>query len=187
MRFVPNGLILAGLVAVSLGAGATGITVAAAAQDQLVAPSETVTVVMTDMEPFVMADRPATEAPDPDGFCAEIWDAVADDLEVDYDVLWVGTFGDLLPAIDSGAAQIAIAPIAPTAEREANYDFSSAVISSGPQLGYHERGWCRWAMCSTRNSRRSGWHRGRRGANQSIRPWRGSRPPARSKRSPSAG
>lgn len=141
MRLVTVGLILAGLVATALSTAMLALASVPAAgfQERLASPSQTVTVVMTDMEPFVMADGPDPEAADPDGFYAEIWDAVADDLEVDYEVVWVDTFGELLPTLDTGAAQIAIAPIAPTAEREAIYDFSSAVISSGPQLGYHER------------------------------------------------
>ena len=97
-------------------------------------PSDQVTVVMTEFEPFVSNDDGRA-----DGFYAEIWDTVADDLDIDYDVIWVDSFSDLLTAIDNGDAEIAIAPLTPTAEREVRFDFTSAVISSGPQLGYHER------------------------------------------------
>lgn len=91
-------------------------------------------MVMTDIEPFVVDNDGR-----PDGFYAEIWDVVAAELGVDYDVVWVETFGELLPTVASGRADLAVAPLSPTAEREENFDFTSAVISSGPQFGYHER------------------------------------------------
>ncbi len=97
-------------------------------------PGDELTVVMTHFEPFVIDDDG-----DPDGFYAEIWHETAAELGVGYDVVWVDSFGDLLVAIEAGEADIAIAPLAPTAQREAHFDFTSAVISSGPQFGYHER------------------------------------------------
>ncbi|MEM7337441.1 MAG: transporter substrate-binding domain-containing protein [Actinomycetota bacterium] len=97
-------------------------------------PAERLTVVMTELEPFVVNDDG-----DADGFYAEIWDEVAGSLGVEYDVVWVDSFGELLTTIDVGGAEVAVAPLAPTATREASYDFSAAVIGSGPQLGYHER------------------------------------------------
>ncbi len=98
------------------------------------APADRLTVVTTELAPFVVDDDGRA-----DGFYAEIWDHVADELEVSYDILWVDSFGEVLAALAEGRAEVAVAPLAPTAEREAEFDFSSAVISSGPQLGYHER------------------------------------------------
>lgn len=95
---------------------------------------ERLSVVMTELEPFVFKDGNRA-----DGFYAEIWDVVADELDVDYDITWVDSFPQLLEAIDASQADVAVAPLAPTAQREETYDFTAAVISSGPQLGYHER------------------------------------------------
>lgn len=97
-------------------------------------PSDEVTVVMTNVEPFVVNDDGRA-----DGFYAEVWDEVAEDLGINYDIVWVDSFGELLETVRAGGADVAVAPLAPTAEREAVFDFTSAVISSGPQLGYHER------------------------------------------------
>jgi polar amino acid transport system substrate-binding protein len=105
----------------------------AAGQDAEV-PAESLTVVMTDSEPFVTNDDGRA-----DGFYAEIWNDVARDLGVNYDVIWVDSFSALLETVAAGDADVAVAPLTPTAEREALFDFSSAVIGSGPQLGYHER------------------------------------------------
>lgn len=97
-------------------------------------PAETIRVVMTEIEPFVVNNDG-----EPDGFYAEIWDEVAASLDVQYETVWVDSFSDLLPALDDGTADVAIAPLAPTAERESSYDFSSAVVVSGPQLAYSTR------------------------------------------------
>ena len=89
---------------------------------------------MTEMAPFVLDDDGEAE-----GFYAEFWAEVAASLGVEYEVLWVASFDELMPAIAAGRADVAVAPLAPTAEREERYDFSSAVISSGPQLGVSDR------------------------------------------------
>ncbi len=52
--------------------------------------SERVTVVMTEFEPFVFDDDGRA-----DGFYAEIWDVVAAELGVDYDIVWVEAFSEL--------------------------------------------------------------------------------------------
>ncbi len=106
----------------------------AAQEDDTNLPSDELTVVMTELEPFVIDDD--GEA---DGFYAEVWSEVAGELRVDYDIIWVDSFGELLEAVADGRADVAVAPLAPTAEREAEFDFTSAVITSGPQLGYSER------------------------------------------------
>jgi len=97
-------------------------------------PSGPVRVVMTEIDPFVV-----NRGGEPAGFYAEVWDDVARDLDLTYEVQWVDSFAELLPALANDAADVAVAPLAPTAEREASYDFTSAVVSSGPQLGFAER------------------------------------------------
>ena len=102
----------------------------AGAQDD----GDEIVVVTTELEPFVIRDGDLV-----DGFYFEIWEDVAASLDFDYRVEWADSFGDMLERLDDGSADIAIAPLAPTAEREERYDFSSAVITSGPQLGVHDR------------------------------------------------
>ena len=92
------------------------------------------TVATTEIAPFV--ERSGDRA---DGFYIEIWEDVAHDLGVDYDIVWADSFSDTLNLLETGTADVAVAPLAPTAEREDRFDFTSAVISSGPQLGVHER------------------------------------------------
>lgn len=54
-------------------------------------------------------------------------------------MVWVDSFPALIEELEAGRADVAVAPLAPTAERETRIDFTSAVIASGPSLGYHER------------------------------------------------
>ncbi len=123
-------LFLAMATAATLGTQAP----ARAAAGQPVAPDDRVRVVMTELEPFV-EDRDGR----PSGFYAEIWQVVATELGVEVDVIWVDRFGDLLTSLDDDRADVAVAPLTPTVERVAGYDFTSSVVSSGPQLGYHQR------------------------------------------------
>lgn len=100
------------------------------AQDQ----PERLTVVTTEVEPFV-----TREGNRPTGFYWEIWEDVAAELDVDVDVVWAASFPEMVSLLEAGEADVAVAPLAPTAAREAAIDFSSAVVSSGPQLGVHDR------------------------------------------------
>ena len=99
------------------------------------AQSERLRVVTTQLSPFV--ERAANDRAD--GFYFEIWDDVAQELDVEYDIIWADSFSEMLDQLEAGTADVAVAPLAPTAEREAVFDFTSAVITSGPQLGGHER------------------------------------------------
>ncbi len=97
--------------------------------------SSSVTVVTTELAPFVERS-PAGAA---DGFYFEIWEDVAQSLDLDYEVMWTDSFDEMLSELEAGRADVAVAPLAPTSAREPRFDFSSAVITSGPQLGAHDR------------------------------------------------
>jgi ABC-type amino acid transport substrate-binding protein len=55
------------------------------------------------------------------------------------DIEWAASYPEMIELLRTGAADVAVAPLAPTLEREEIIDFSSAVVSSGPQYGVHER------------------------------------------------
>lgn len=118
------------LIALTMTAAALLFSSQSAAQDE----PERITVVTTEVAPFV-----TREGDRPTGFYWEIWEDVAGELGVDVDVVWAASFPELIALLESGEADVAVAPLAPTADREAIIDFSSAVVSSGPQLGVHER------------------------------------------------
>lgn len=124
------GLVLA---ATGFTAGLCGLVVAGA-QEPAPPPAELVRVVTVELEPFV-----SREGDRPSGFYWEIWEDVAVEMGVALDVAWASNIDEMLDAVRQGRADVAVAPLAPTAAREATMDFSSAVITSGPQLGVHER------------------------------------------------
>lgn len=109
-------------------------TTALAPWDPAAAAQERVRVVTTEIEPFVFRDGDR-----PTGFYWEIWEDVAAELGLDVDVQWAASYPEMIEVVASGGADVAVAPLAPTAEREAIIDFTSAVVSSGPQYGVHER------------------------------------------------
>jgi polar amino acid transport system substrate-binding protein len=87
-------------------------------------------VAVVPLEPFVARDGERA-----DGMYIEIWNRVAEGLGRPTEFVWVNAFADLLPAVESGKADVAAAPFGLTTDREKKYDFSSAVLRSGPKLG----------------------------------------------------
>ena len=65
------------------------------------------------------------------GFSIQLWDAVAQSLGRTYSIERVETFSDMLAAIEDGRADVAVANISVTAERESRMDFSQPIFSSG--------------------------------------------------------
>ncbi len=96
--------------------------------------ADSIVVVTTPIEPFV--ERNGDRA---DGFYIEIWEDVAHELDITWEEVWADSYTEMLDMLESGEADIAVAPLAPTAEREGRFDFTSAVVSSGPQLAAHDR------------------------------------------------
>jgi polar amino acid transport system substrate-binding protein len=91
-------------------------------------------VAVVPLEPFVARDGDRA-----DGMYVEIWKRVADGLGRPTEFVWVDAFADLLPAVATGRADVAVAPLGLTSDREAKYDFSTAVLRSGPKLGVSKR------------------------------------------------
>jgi ABC-type amino acid transport substrate-binding protein len=65
------------------------------------------------------------------GFSLDLWERVAREANVPYEIHWVKTVGDLITALRSGQADVAIAAISITSEREALVDFSTPYYESG--------------------------------------------------------
>ncbi len=114
LRFLSNGLLalLIGFAALSSGAQAQNLTVA------------TVT-----RPPFSM-----TENGHQTGFSMELLAILAERLNWTYEVNRVEKFSQMLANVESGQADLAIANISITAEREARMDFSQPIFESGLQI-----------------------------------------------------
>lgn len=81
------------------------------------------------LPPFVVETQGALS-----GFSVELWEALARELGLE--TRWVTTpdVRAILAAVETGAADIAIAAISVTAEREQRFDFSQPMFESGLQI-----------------------------------------------------
>ena len=65
------------------------------------------------------------------GFSLDLWERVAREANLPYEIHWVKTVGDLITALRDGQADVAIAAISITSEREGLVDFSTPYYESG--------------------------------------------------------
>ncbi|WP_144054256.1 transporter substrate-binding domain-containing protein [Pleurocapsa sp. PCC 7319] len=68
------------------------------------------------------------------GFSIDLWQEIAKELELDYELYGEKTVTDLLSSVESGNTDVAIAGITITSEREKNLDFSHSFFESGLQI-----------------------------------------------------
>lgn len=83
-------------------------------------------VVTVTRTPFSQVENGADT-----GFSVELWAAVADALGRGYSITRVESFAEMLGEVSAGRADVAVANISITAEREATMDFSQPIFSSG--------------------------------------------------------
>ena len=93
-------------------------------------PDEPLRVVTKLLPPFVMAqdDNEFT------GFSIQLWEAIAQELGMDYELYEVETVAQQLEAVENGEADLAVAGISITAEREMVMDFSFPYFDAGLQI-----------------------------------------------------
>ena len=68
------------------------------------------------------------------GFSIDLWQEIAKELELDYELYGETTVTDLLESVASENTDVAIAGITITSEREKNVDFSHSFFESGLQI-----------------------------------------------------
>lgn len=96
-------------------------------------------VVVKELVPFVVleessaANRSTTET-NFTGFSIELWEEIAQRMEVDYELTQVATVVDQLEAVRNGDADLGIAGISITLERENTLDFSYPIFDAGLQI-----------------------------------------------------
>ncbi len=91
--------------------------------------SQELTVATVTRPPFSMVEG-GVDA----GFSLDLWNAVAKDLDRAFVVVRVKSFSEMLEMVRSGAADVAVANISITADREAMMDFSQPIFESGLQI-----------------------------------------------------
>lgn len=90
---------------------------------------QTLKVVTRRFEPFV-----TYEQREYGGFSIELWELIAKEMGVDYQIYGVNSIAKLLDDIKRQEADVAIAGISITSEREADLDFSLPYYSTGLQI-----------------------------------------------------
>ena len=90
-------------------------------------------VVTLRAEPFVVYRNGRYE-----GFSIELWCQIARMLGIDYTIYGVNTIAKLLDDVKRGAADVAVAGIGITSDREKMLDFSHAYYTSGLQIMVRE-------------------------------------------------
>lgn len=68
------------------------------------------------------------------GFSLELWERVAKEAGLEYELSWVKTMPELMDALKSGKADVGVAAISITSEREKVVDFSQPYYESGLQI-----------------------------------------------------
>jgi len=68
------------------------------------------------------------------GFAAELWDRLARESGLEYDVTVVGTAQEIVDAVHNKTADVGVGALSATAKREAVIDFSKLFYESGMQV-----------------------------------------------------
>ncbi len=87
---------------------------------------EPVTLVVHELEPMVMYERGELT-----GFDIELWDMIAEEMGCDYEPIAVESVPTLIDTVAEGEADVGIAGITITGEREERVDFSLPYYDSG--------------------------------------------------------
>jgi polar amino acid transport system substrate-binding protein len=99
------------------------------------ASAQTLKVYTKPIEPFAF-ERDGKAL----GFSIDLWDRVAKKLGMQYEIHWVDTVGELIDALKTNKADIGVAAVSITAEREAVVDFSTPFYESGLAVLVKARG-----------------------------------------------
>ncbi|MFZ4681450.1 MAG: transporter substrate-binding domain-containing protein [Terrimicrobiaceae bacterium] len=99
------------------------------------ASAEKIRVVTRDIEPFSF-ERDARRT----GFAMELWDNVARELKLEYDITTVGSAKEMVAALENKTADVAVGALSITAERETVIDFSQPFYESGLQILVSHKG-----------------------------------------------
>jgi ABC-type amino acid transport substrate-binding protein len=70
----------------------------------------------------------------PQGFSLDLWQRVAQEGGLDYQLVWVKSVSEVIDAVRSGKADVGVAAISITAERDQIVDFSQPYYESGLQV-----------------------------------------------------
>jgi ABC-type amino acid transport substrate-binding protein len=104
-------------------------TVGAQAPAAAAAPSAKLRVVTRNLEPFSF-EKDGRRV----GYAAELWDQLARETGLEYDITVVNTAQDMIDALKAKSADVGVGAVSVTAKREEVIDFSQPFYESGLQV-----------------------------------------------------
>jgi len=110
-------------------APAQSSSVPAADAQRVATAAEKLRVVTRNLEPFSF-EKGGRRV----GFAAELWDRLARESGLEYDVTVVGTAQEIIDAVHNKTADVGVGALSVTAKREAVIDFSQPFYESGLQV-----------------------------------------------------
>ncbi len=110
-----------------LAAASVPATTTPPAQNQAAPTKRTLTVAIKPIDPFVIKESDGVYR----GFSIELWKEIADRNGWETAWQWNSKVGQVLDAVEKGTAEVGIAGITITKDREAKVDFSHPMFSSG--------------------------------------------------------
>lgn len=101
-------------------------------QNQVLSPAPPLRVVTKRFEPFVIYKDHQYQ-----GFSIDLWNTIATELNLSYELVGVNSVAKLLDEVERGAADVAVAGIGITSQGEETLDFSYPYYESGLQVMVH--------------------------------------------------
>ena len=101
----------------------------------VVVSGKTLKVVTRPVSPFVVEENGQLS-----GFSIELWQKIAQELDIKSDFQKTGNVTDLLNIVKSKQADVGIAAISVTSQREKDFDFSQPIFDSGLQILVRSQG-----------------------------------------------
>ncbi|MBD2667123.1 extracellular solute-binding protein, family 3 [Richelia sinica FACHB-800] len=98
-------------------------------QAQTPPASKPLIVATREIEPFVFSSKGQLT-----GFSIDLWRGIAQEMGVKSEFVEYGNVAELLSALKSGKADLGIAAISITSERQENFDFSLPMFGAGLQI-----------------------------------------------------
>lgn len=99
-------------------------------QSAVPASTQPLTVATRVVPPMVIKDNKG----DLSGFSIDLWNAIARDLNMAFTYREIAALPDLLASVQTKQADLAVAAISITAERERIFDFSQPILDAGLQI-----------------------------------------------------
>ena len=106
--------------------------------------AEKLKVYTKSVEPFAFEQNGKAA-----GFSIDLWERIAKEMDLEYEIQWGKSVGDVIGALERREADVGIAAISITSDREAVVDFSQPFYESGLSILVNAQGQSTWKSLVT--------------------------------------